>query len=255
MEEHLKGYELKFKLKAAGLHFLICMAVAIVLALIVFKKWYPHPYDAISGGRDVFLLILSVDLILGPILTMFIVSERKRRRELFSDLSVIVFIQISALVYGIWTVMMARPLFLTFEIDRFRVVHVNEVKRENTKSNVFLGKIDGPMLMGLRPFRDDNEKFEMTVEALQGVALSFQPKLWQDYDRSRSEVIKNSRSIDDLTNRFPNKEREINDVVSKTTVVIDLVGYLPIISRDKYWTVLIDVRNGDVLDYLELDSF
>lgn len=246
---------MKYKLKAAGLHFLICMAAAVILALLAFEKWYPRPYDAISGGRDVFLLILSVDLILGPILTMFIVSERKRRRELFLDLSVIVSIQIAALVYGIWTIMMARPLFLTFEMDRFRVVHVNEVNHDNIRSKVFWEKIDGPLPMGLRPFRDDKEKFEMTVEALQGVALSFQPKLWQDYDLSRSEVIKNSRSIDDLINRFPNKEREIKEVVSRANLTSDSVGYLPLISRDKYWTVLIDVRNANVLDYLELDSF
>ena len=41
-------------------------------------------------------------------------------------IAVVALIQLVALGYGLWTVFIARPVHLVFEIDRFRVVHAIE---------------------------------------------------------------------------------------------------------------------------------
>ena len=109
--------------RAAAIHLTISLALAALAGLLVFAVWYPYPYREISGGRELFILVVTVDVVMGPLMTLAVFNLSKPRKELFRDLAVIAVLQIAALVYGLWTVAVARPVHLVFEIDRFRVVH------------------------------------------------------------------------------------------------------------------------------------
>ena len=54
------------RLAAAGLHLLASAAVAAAMALLIFRLWYPPPFNVIAGGATLFMLIVSVDVVLGP---------------------------------------------------------------------------------------------------------------------------------------------------------------------------------------------
>ena len=45
---------------ASSIHFLLSCLVAVVASAVVFLVWYPYPYRDISGGRELFLLIIAV---------------------------------------------------------------------------------------------------------------------------------------------------------------------------------------------------
>ncbi len=49
-------------------------------ALLVFAVWYPYPYREISGGRELFTLVVAVDVVLGPLIT-FVVRKRERKKS------------------------------------------------------------------------------------------------------------------------------------------------------------------------------
>ena len=127
MTKALPNLEFQARLTAAALHLLICAAVAALTALLVFGIWFPYPYREVAGGRDLFLLILGVDVVCGPILTLVLFNPRKPRKELVRDLTLVALIQLVALAYGIHAVMQARPVLLAFEADRFRSVSVVEI--------------------------------------------------------------------------------------------------------------------------------
>jgi hypothetical protein len=89
-------------------------------AWLVFAVWYPYPYREISGGRELFLMVVTVDVILGPLLTLAVFNMSKNPiKTLRLDLTVIGLFQLAALVYGLWTVFVVRPVHLAFEMDRF----------------------------------------------------------------------------------------------------------------------------------------
>jgi len=117
----------KFRLKAAAVHLCISLLVAGCAAWLVFGVWYPYPYREISGGRELFMLVVTVDVMLGPLITFIVFDRRKPRRELGRDLALVGLIQLAGLGYGLWTVHAARPVHLVFEIDRFRVIHAVDV--------------------------------------------------------------------------------------------------------------------------------
>ena len=137
------------RFKAAGIHLVISLVIAALAAALVFYVWYPSPYGQLSGGRELFLILISVDVILGPLITLFIFNRAKPLRELRRDLAVVALIQLSALGYGMWTVFVARPVHLVFEVDRFRVVHAIDVPAElldPTPAGIDALPITGPTL-------------------------------------------------------------------------------------------------------------
>lgn len=248
----------KDRLQASAVHFSLSVLVAALSALLVFGLWYPYPYREISGGRELFMLVVAVDVIMGPLITLAIFDRRKPWKELRRDLFIVVLLQLSALCYGLWTVALARPVHMVFEIDRFRIVHAIDVPDEllpQTPKGLSARPYTGPSVLGLRAFKDGQEQMEMTMAALQGVQLGFRPDLWQDYAASRQDVMRVAKPVGELRQRFPAQVAAIDAALAGQGAAADAARYLPLAGRKDFWTVLVDGRNGDILAYLPLDSF
>jgi hypothetical protein len=248
----------KDRLRASGIHLGLSLCIAALAALLVFGIWYPYPYRDISGGRQLFLILVSVDVILGPLITLTVFNRAKPRSELFRDLAVVGLLQLMALAYGLWTMFVARPVHLVFEYDRFRVVHAIDVPLEwmdRVPPKIQAMPLTGPDLLSLRPFRSESERTEATVTALQGLPLSARPDLWQPYEDARQQVLKAARPVSALKQRFVDRAAEIDAVVARTGHPAEALVYLPMVGRQSFWTVLLDPISAEVLAFMPLDSF
>lgn len=256
---HTARFDWRARLRAAAIHLALSALVALVAGLLVFAVWYPFPYREISGGRELFRLVVAVDVILGPLLTFAVFNLAKPRKELRRDLAVIALLQLAGLAYGLWTVHLARPVHMVFEIDRFRVVHQIEVPMELVKdvpAGIELAPWGGPTLLTLRPFRNDKENMDLTLQALQGVPLSARPDLWQSYEAGRADVLQAAKPVAQLKSRFPQRAAEIDSAVRAGGGDPAQASYLPLVARKAdAWTVLLDAGTARVLGYLPLDSF
>jgi cytochrome bd-type quinol oxidase subunit 2 len=85
--------------KASATHLILCIVIAISVLLLMLFAWFPPPYFSSQGGKDLLFLIFSVDVVLGPLITLIIYKHGKKGLKF--DLTVIVLLQISALAYGI----------------------------------------------------------------------------------------------------------------------------------------------------------
>lgn len=248
----------KDRLKASVIHCTLSMGVALLAALLVFGLWYPNPYREISGGRELFMLVVTVDVILGPLITLAIFDRRKSWVTLRRDLVIVVLLQFSALGYGLWSVAIARPVHMVFEIDRFRIVHAVEVPPEmlqHTPSGVTALPYTGPTLLGLRPFTNEGERMDATLAAVGGVTLSSRPDLWQTYDASRNDVMHVAKPVSQLKARFPDQVGAIDAALAGKGDAASAAHYVPLAGRKDFWTVLVDGRNGDILGFVPVDSF
>jgi hypothetical protein len=249
------------RLKAAGIHLAISLLIAAIAALLVFLVWYPYPYREISGGRELFMLVISVDVILGPLLTLAVFNLKKPLKELKRDIFIIALLQLAALVYGLWTVAVARPVHLVFEIDRFRVVHAIDVPDELLdKAPPPFDRLPlaGPALVSVRDFKDSKESFEATMVALQGVALGARPDFWQSYELAKPQVLASMRPLDELKSRFPAQSATIDQALKsagKPPGANAAMGYVPMVGRNTFWTVLLDANTAEVIAFVPVDSF
>ena len=114
--------------QAALFHLGVSALVAAAIVAVMLLVWYPSPWFAAAGGRTLLILLVGVDVILGPLLTFIVFNPAKK--SLVYDLAVIVMLQIAALIYGIHVMASARPAFVVYLRGGFDVVAANDVVTE-----------------------------------------------------------------------------------------------------------------------------
>ena len=119
---------MKFRLKAFGVH-LLCSALALSLVLGVLDRgWYHWPGWYLTESIHLALVMVAVDVVLGPLVTLLIANPRKPRRELVRDIAIIVTVQLVALSYGTTTLWNGRPLYYAFSVNCLEVVQAYDIE-------------------------------------------------------------------------------------------------------------------------------
>lgn len=241
----------------AGLwHLLISGLVALLAAALVFLAWYPGAFRLMAGGRDLFLLVVGVDIVLGPLLTFVVFDRRKGWPHLRRDLAVIGALQLAGLSYGLHTVYIVRPVALVFEVDRFRVLNadaVREVELPKAAPDYRQLPLTGPWMLSVRAAQPGEEKNEALFMALDGVDTSQRPTFWQPYELAREQVLAKSRPVALLKERYPARAGEITAALQPLGEGAAQARFLPVLARGD-WLAIVDGA-GQPRAFLPLDGF
>ena len=246
------------RLRAAGVHLIVSAAVAGAAAALVFGLWFPGHFSTLAGGRGLFLLITSVDVALGPLITLCVFERSKTRRALVRDLGIVALLQFAALCYGLHTMYIARPVVMAMEVYRLRVVSANDVlvtELPNAQPGFQSLSLTGPRFVGVAPSNSKEQLAEINL-AGRGYDLGARPKYWRDWESTgRPQAISKSRPIEQLAKQYPDRLSELNTAVAKTGVPPDQLRFLPIVSLHATAVALVDIRSGDIVGYAPFDGF
>ena len=249
---------LSFTLRWAAGHLVISAAVVALAALLVFGVWYPSPWRKLLGVAGIFGLVIAVDLVCGPLLTLVLASPKKSRQERWVDLSMVGAIQLIALAYGLWSVFGAWPVALGFEVDRLFVVSANEVQTEQlSAAPEGLRSLPwaGVKLAGARKPRSSSEHMESLDLSLQGVTPAMRPGWWVPYDAAKLEVINKAKPLTELLKARPQQSALLESAATKSGLPIKALRYLPLTSSKVLdWVALISPA-GDVVGHAPVDGF
>lgn len=246
------------RLHAAGLHLAGSLVVVAVVAALVFGLWFPGSYRTMAGGRDLLLLLMVVDVILGPMLTFIVYNTAKTRKHLGRDIATIATLQLAALGYGIHTVYQARPVALVFEYDRFRVISASEVLIEELpKAPPAFQRLSlsGPKLMAVRKAEAGAERSAaLMTAALDGVDTSQRPTFWISYGtHERAVATKAARPLKRLAEKYPDAVPAIDAFLADRGMTQASAVFLPVRARGDAVAVL--TPEGFVAGFLPYDGF
>jgi hypothetical protein len=245
---------LKSAFKAMGAHFGGSALVLLAVAALVFGIWFPHPYGQLAGGTELFLLVFGVDLVCGPLLTLILYNPTKPKRELFTDLSLVVFVQLGALAYGIWTVHVARPLYLVHEVDRFKViarVDVDASELNKLPESMLPQWLNGPKPVGLREASSEERNKVMFESVVGGRDYGERPSFYAKYDGIKA--YEKALPVSDFVKKHPERQGDLDKLAGGDTHAVTQWRYLPIVARQDWVTVL--DRKGMIIGYLQGDGF
>lgn len=249
-------------IKATLLHLLGSILMAALAAALVLLIWYPHPYGLLSGGLHLFLIVVSVDVVCGPLLTLVLFNPKKPRRELVMDMSLVILIQLSALVYGMHTAYQARPLFLVHEVDRFRVIALPDYGGEEVTQALAALPAElqprwfgGPVTVGTRDPRDAAEREAVMLDAVFGGRdYSQRPEFYVPYDDAyRRKILARAKPLEAFTERFPESIKDAHDVVRRHAVAASEAFFLPVMHKQE-WVAVMDGQ-ARILGFLPGDGF
>lgn len=117
--------------QAFGSHLLISLVIFAIILVCITQYWYPGILFDTGNGWKAIGLIVGIDLVLGPLLTLLVFNPKKS--SLKFDLSVIAAVQVAALSYGTWIIYQSHPVALAFVNNHFITLYNNAELTEEVK--------------------------------------------------------------------------------------------------------------------------
>lgn len=246
-------------LKAAAIHLGISAMVAALAAALVFGMWYPYPFRELAGGVHLFLVVVGVDLVCGPLLTGVIFNPRKPRRELVTDIGLVVLIQLAALAYGLYSVAMARPIYVVYEVDRFQVVSMADVQPgalRPEQGDLHRVPWTGPKIIGVRDPKNGQENIASLGLSMQGLEPSARPDWWQSYEQTKPKVLSRAQTVSVLRAKQPGKTALIDQAVAESGLAEAELRWVPMTSfKVMDWVAFVDAKTAEVRAFAHVDGF
>jgi hypothetical protein len=236
---------------AALSHFGISLAIAGLVYVAVRFFWYPGPLFEVAGGLELLLLIISVDVTLGPLITLIIFKPGKWGLKF--DLAVIGILQVAALVYGLYAIAESRPVYMTFVKDRFDLVRAGELSDEDlARAAPGFGSLSwfGYRIAGAKVPKDPKEQMALLDSAvLGGKDIQYHPRYYVAYSEVAMEAARKAEPLEKLRKLNPERVAEIDALVAAGRPEQSL-GFIPVRAGKRDMSAVLDVRSGALVALL-----
>ncbi len=208
------------------------------------------------------MLLMSVDLVCGPILTLVLFSDTKQRAELVRDLGLVVFIQLCALAYGVYTMSIARPLFLVLEVDRFRAVSAADLQGPSATAELHAlplalmpGLFSSPKTVAIRSPKNEAERNSVLMESvIGGPDYSARPEFYIPYDATNALMsLKRAKPLLVFLHKQPNQQAAADKLALDKKLDLSKSMYLPVTGRQD-WVAVLNAQ-GQIQGFLKGDGF
>lgn len=238
--------------KASGLHLLISVAIAAAALALMLLVWYPHPLFRAAGGDDLLLLLVGVDVVIGPLITLIIF--RPGKRGLKFDLAAIGTLQLAALLYGMSIVYLARPAFIVFAKDRFEIVTAVEMEEKDLRASrhpeFSRVPVGGPVWAYGEFPADPAERSKLVESALAGRDIQHFPRFYRPYEAGVPEILSRALPVERVRKTTPSAGRAVDAWLRESGTPENAVRYLDL-RAPRYWVaVLVDAKTARPLKML-----
>ena len=249
-------------LQAALVHLGGSVLVAGLSAALVFGLWFPAPYDELAGGLFLWALIAVVDVVCGPLLTLIVFDRSKPRGELVRDIGFIALLQLAALGYGLYSVAQARPIYLAYEGDRFRLVSMADVdagKLGEAPPELRSPGYGGPRLLGAKLTESSDPAFQHSILlSIQGLPPAFRPSRWVAYESLLPQLHDALQPVAILKATHPDAATRIDQALNQHGLTEESAGFLPLNAAKADpldWVVIVQRDHGIPKVFLPLDGW
>lgn len=242
--------------KAFGVHLALSALIAATVVMLVVVLWYPQPYFLAMGGENLLRLLIGVDVVLGPLITLIIFDPAKPRLKY--DLAAIAVLQVAALAYGSYIMFEARPVYNVFVGDRFNTVAANAIDADSlsraTEDYRSL-PMSGPRVVAAKLPQDPKELADVIMGLGNGsVDLPDLPHLYVPYAQAASSAAKAARPLVSLAQRNKENSAAIDQFVGEHGRDRSL-GYVPVKARNKDFSAVVDRKTGEIVGYLAISPW
>jgi hypothetical protein len=234
-------------------------AIVAAVCAVIFFVWYPYPYFQATGAWNVLRVLIGVDLVLGPLLTLVVFKPGKR--GLKGDLAIIAAVQLAALGYGSTVIYRERPYFTVFAVDRFFVLARQDVDPAQVAAARAAGRIDakplrGPLLVVANRPADEAGRQRLLDETVFGNQpdIERRPEYWQRFTDEAPQVVEHRIPLAELRAARPEAAPRIAALTRTLGVTEEQIGFLPLIAKNRDLSLVVGAT-GTPLGVLDVDPW
>ena len=232
--------------QASATHFLISLLIGLGMLLLMLELWYPSPLFEAAGGNGLFLIVVGVDIVIGPLITLVIFKLGKPGLKF--DLAAIAVLQLAALTYGARIVYLAHPAYIVFVKDRFEIatpVELAPIELARARFEQFRSPPWGRPVFVASDFPTDPAERNALMRAMfEGLDVQNFPKYWVPYEQRTSQVLAKAETIAQLRKSDPEVARAVDDYLAKSGIKESAVRYLGLRAREAWVAVLVDPQSA-----------
>ena len=229
---------MRFRLKAFSLH-LLSSATALTLILgSLYFGWYRWPGWHLTDVTTVVLVMVCVDVVLGPTLTLIIASQKKSRRELTRDIGMIVVVQLCALIYGSVSLWNGRPLYYAFSENILQLVQAYDIEAKDAE----IGRQQNPALAPhwyslprwiWAPLpQNAEESRKIVVSAVTGGDdVTSMPKYFKPWEDGLPSLRSQLKKVDDVPYFAKSQKKKLKERMRAAGLPDDQLNTMPLTGR------------------------
>ena len=244
---------MKFNFKAFGIHFLFSILLVSLFALVILTLWYPSIWSKALGGYDLFIKIVIIDLIVGPLCMGIVYKSHKSFKERIVDATTILVFQLAFMGYGLWVLYESRPVFIVFAQDRYDVYVANEIEPEMLGDQAPFDRLSltGPVYgaVDLASISSDT-LFDLTVS---GLDVSNFPKYYTPIEDFKETISARKVSYQEMDDTL--LKSALTAYIDKNKLDERAVYWLPVKHRFGFVTAVLVGDEWIPHGYIDLDSY
>ena len=229
-------------------HLTVSLFITLITFSLVFLLWYPAPLAKAVGVTHIFLMMLAIDGIIGPMLGLLVYKEDKKTLKF--DLSVIILIQIAALYYGVYSIAQGRPTWLVYSVDHFELIRKNDIVLQSNvkvKAEYQNYSLNGPKFVGVKLSKNIKQKQDDMFNAVFGITVAQQPDRYLSFNQVKLDIQENAQDLTILS-QFNNYQDVENILINYP----DANSWVPLKANAVDMVVLVNKKTSTIIKIVDL---
>lgn len=213
----------------------------------LYLGWYRWPGWYLAHVLPVVAVMVGVDVVLGPTLTMIIANPRKSRRELTRDIGIIVTVQIVAFVYGATMLWNGRPLYYAFSVNSLSVVQAYDLEPDELARARRAHAPLAPYWNSLPRWiyaplpKDTAESDKIVASAIRGgYDVIAMPRYYRPWSEGLTDMRGQLKKVDDIKFFTGSEKTLLKERMRAAGLDADRAVALPLTGRDRPLLAVVD---------------
>jgi len=240
------------RFQAFAVHLTTSAIIVGLFLVLTFFVLYPAPLFKVEGARLAVQILLGVDIVLGPLLTLVVFKPGKPGLKV--DMAIIIAIQLSAFIYGANVIISERPVIVSFAVDRFVVIPAAEAKElEMDKLDTQQVKLNaiGPTYV-YAEMPEDAAAQDLLFGPLEGRPdLEKRPEFYRDFHANIERNFAKALDLQKHAEKFEDARVEIEKYLKKSGKSYEDIAAYPVAGKHHDMVLVVDKQSKSLAGFID----
>jgi len=196
------------RLKIALRNLVISQIIIIIFLIFAYLVWFPYSFSDLGGFTETALMLIFVDLVLGPLLVFIVFKEGKKYLKF--DINVLLAIQVAAFLFGAHALFLKHPAYIVFTGDRFTLTNVSHLYPQQTWHTQFKKSFfSSPKFVVAKLPSDALKQSNLILDIVfnQTPDLDRRPEYYHSFEKHTETTLAKSIPINKLLSNTKTKQK------------------------------------------------
>ena len=249
---------MRFRLKAFALHLTGSTCVLSLTLGGLYLGWYRWPGWRLADASHVVIVMIGVDIVLGPLLTFVIARARKPRlRSFVRDIAMIVAVQLVALIYGTASLWHGRPLYYAYSETVLQLVQAYDIDAQEAALGRRQNAEFAPHWYSLPRWiwaplpQDPQTRQKIVASAISGGDdVVSMPRYFKPWEQGLPALRTNLKKVDDVAYFYGADKKKLKQRMQAAGLATDKLNSMPLIGRGHPMLAVFDPASVKIIAIL-----